>query len=404
MKLTICKIITDCVFCILFIASYIRAEQGMQDPSASLNRQTHIYTKEKLDSLMVRPKSLEGYRSNQSGPLSRLDSAGKEITEPTYTVEKIKVKSDDLLINGWLYLPLKGEPYPLVVLTNGGGDGSRAIKSLSDFLAPILAHCGIAAFVHDKRGTGESEGDYAKTTYEDYIRDAGACAIHLAKDPRIDTSLVGVMGGSEGGRVAVVAACRYPQIKFVISQAGTVVSPIEDRLNAQLNGLVDGGALPDSMVEVVKPLWIRSFEAWASGDPAKHEETDREIRVWRTKYNASWLPYMKREMDSIPGFMVVLPTWNSMGYDYMKELEHFTKPWLAIFGEIDRVVPTDASIRNILKYMELSENSHYYIAILPRCGHSPVDVETRRMVRFDYLTINWLNENILIKRPRSSHP
>jgi|GEM_PF-1408917 len=395
MKITICKILSDCLFCILFIASYIRAEQGIQENSALISGQTRIYTTEELEGLMKQPKALEGYRSNQSGPLSRLDSAGKEITEPTFTVEKMKIRSDSLLINGWLYLPLSGEPWPLVVLTNGGGDVVARIKSLSDFMAPVLAHCGIAAFVHDKRGTGESEGDYAKTTYEDYIRDAGACAIRLAKDPRIDTSFVGVMGGSEGGRVAIIAASRYPQIKFVISQAGTVVSAIDDRLNAQLNGMMDQQILPDSMVETVKPLWIISFEAWASGDPKKHEEADQEISLWRTRYNRLWLPFTKKEMDSIPDFRTVLPTWNSLGYDYLTEMEHFTKPWLAIFGEIDRVVPTDASVRNILKYMEKSGNQDYHIAILPRCGHSPVDVDTRRMVRFDYLTINWINEEVL---------
>jgi pimeloyl-ACP methyl ester carboxylesterase len=399
MRITICKIMLDCLICILFIASYIRAEEGLQNVSSKqLSIQTRIYTTEELDRLMTKPKALEGYRTNQLGPLSRMDSTGKEVTEPTYTVEKMKIRSDSVLIAGWLYLPLSGAPHPLVVLTNGGGDNSRAIKSLSDFIAPVLAHCGIAAFVHDKRGTGESGGEYAKTTYEDYIKDAGACASWLRKDPRIDTSFVGVMGASEGGRVAVVAACRYPEIKFVISQAGTVVSAIDDRLYAQLNGMVDQNNLPDTMVETVKPLWIKSFEAWASCDPKKHEEVDREIDLWRTKYNRSWLPFTKKEMDSIPGFRTILPTWNSLRYDYMSELEHFNKPWLAIFGEVDRVVPTDASVKNILEYMERSGNTNYHIAILARCGHSPVNIDTRRMVRFDNLTINWIEENILIKK------
>ena len=357
-----------------------------------------IYTPEHLEKMMTRPEKLEGYRSNQTGPLTRINDDGSETTDSTFTVEQIKVPSDGLLIHGWLYLPRGKEKVPLVVLTNGGGDGSRAIKSLSDWIAPILAHCGYAAFVHDKRGTGLSEGDFAMTTYNDYINDAGNCATFLANHSRIDPGKIGIMGGSEGGRVAVIAASRFPVISFVISQAGTVVTGIEDRLNAQLNGMKDGGILTDSLLKEVEPLWKRSFLAWASHDPAEHEKVNREIMEWRKKYDRNLLPFTKQEMDSIQDFRVVLPTWNSMSEDYLSELSHFTKKWLAIFGEADRVVPTDASVKNILHYMSLSGSKSYNIAIIPEMGHVPVNVKTKRMVRIDNLVVNWLNENVVSKK------
>ena len=357
-----------------------------------------IYTPEHLEKMMTRPEKLEGYRSNQTGPLTRINKDGSETTDSTFTVEQIKIPSDGLLIHGWLYLPRGKEKVPLVVLTNGGGDGSRAIKSLSDWIAPILAHCGYAAFVHDKRGTGLSEGYFASTTYNDYINDAGNCATFLVNHARIDPGKIGVMGGSEGGRVAVIAASRFPAISFVISQAGTVVTGVEDRLNAQLNGMKDGGILTDSLLKEVEPLWKKSFLAWASHDPAEHEKVNREIMEWRKKYDRNILPFTKQEMDSIPDFRTVLPTWNSMSEDYLTELSHFTKKWLAIFGEDDRVVPTDASVKNILHYMSLSGSKSYNIAIIPEMGHVPVNVKTKRMVRIDNLVVNWLNENVVSKK------
>jgi pimeloyl-ACP methyl ester carboxylesterase len=81
-----------------------------------------------------------------------------------------------------------------------------------------------------------------------------------------------------------------------------------------------------------------------------------------------------------------------MPNDYLTELEHFNKKWLAIFGEVDRVVPTNASIKNIEHYMSISGNKDYNIAVLPNCGHAPVDVDTKQMVDFHYLIINWLKE------------
>ncbi len=61
----------------------------------------------------------------------------------------------------------------------------------------------------------------------------------------------------------------------------------------------------------------------------------------------------------------------------------------------DRIVPTDESVRNINRYMEISGNKNCNIAIIPRMGHVPVDIETRRRIDFDHLIINWLNRNVL---------
>jgi len=262
-------------FAFLCLSVILPACTSAQEPGKNNSDVINIYSAEQLEKLMTKPGLLEGYRSNQTGPLTRIDPNGNETRDSTFTVENKKIPSDGLMINGWLYLPLGEGRFPLVVLTNGGGDDSRPVKSLSDWIAPILAHCGIAAFVHDKRGTGESEGDFIRTTYNDYITDAGNCAEWLSKHDRINSELVGVMGGSEGGRIAVMAASRYPAIKFVISQAGTVVSTVEDRLYAQLNGMKDQGIINESTYAEIRPLWEKSFLAWASNDPAEHEKVNK---------------------------------------------------------------------------------------------------------------------------------
>lgn len=371
--------------------SVITFEQKLQKENSG---RSGIISSNKLEKLLSQPKCLSGYRPNQTGPLTRIDQNGKETSDSTFSVEKMKISSNGFLINGWLYLPKKDGKFPLIVLTNGGGDDSRPIKSLSDWIAPILAHCGIAAFVHDKRGTGESEGDFKKTTYNDYINDAGNCARFLSCHEKINPDLIGVAGGSEGGRIAVLAASRFPEIKFAVSFAGTVVSMEDDRLYAQMGGYRSNGT-SDSLINAVTPLWKKSFAAWANGNPEEHRKVNREIFEWRKSYNKDILPFTKEEMDSIPEFISVLPTWYSMPYDYLTELEHFNKKLLAIFGEVDMVVPTQASISNILHYMKLSGNENYNIAVIPKCGHAPVDIETKRMIRIDNLIINWLNENVL---------
>jgi len=69
--------------------------------------------------------------------------------------------------------------------------------------------------------------------------------------------------------------------------------------------------------------------------------------------------------------------------------------WLAIFGELDIVVPVEASINNIIHYMHISGNKDVNIALIPDIGHTPVGIKTRRLVRLDNLSINWINNTIL---------
>ena len=373
----------------LFLALYLCS--CAQNLPEKAERETFVYTEEELEIMMTKPGCMGDYQPAQAGPLRKPDGKEGFTFDSTFTVEKISIRSEGFLLTGLLYLPLGDKKCPLVILTNGGGNIVRAIRSFSDFMAPILAHCGYAAFVHDKRGTGESEGDYVKTTYDDYVTDAGNCAVCISKHKRIDHNKIGVMGASEGGRVAVIAASRFPVFSFVISQAGTVVSAIDDRMNAQINGMIDNGTINDSIAELVKPVWRNSFEAWASNDPEEHAKVDKEIRQLRNTYSRSYIPFTKGEMDSIPAFGIILPTWNSLGADYMTEMEHFTKKWLAIFGAEDRVVPTDESVSNIDRFMKLSGNHNCNVAIIPGMGHVPVDTETKRRIDFDHLIINWLN-------------
>lgn len=380
---------------ILLIAIVFFSFQSCSQPVALKQDTSHILSSARLEELMKAPPCLESFTPNQTGPLHRAGTDENTPDDSTFRVEIIWVPSDGILIYGWLYLPLGDGKYPLVVLTNGGGDDSRPIKSLSDFIAPVFAHCGIAAFVHDKRGTGRSGGVFSETTYDDYAKDAGNCALFLSKHKNVDPGLVGVMGGSEGGRIAVLTASRYPSVRFVISFAGTVVSTQEDRLFAETGNWKDRG-ISDPVDSLIRPVWIHSIAAWAANDPAVHRAVDKEILEMRKKVNRSLLPVTSEEFVKMPELKASLPTWRSMPNDYLAELGHFRKKWLAIFGEADKVVPTAASVKNIIHYMSVSGNSDYTIAVIPRCGHAPVDTETHRRIRFENLIINWMNENNLM--------
>lgn len=358
-----------------------------KNKSNETKKDSHIATETRLKILLESPTCLNGYFPGQSGPLSKMDSNNILMIDSTFTVEKIRISSEGYSICGWLYIPKKQGKFSLVILANGGGG-----KSLSEWIAPIFAHCGIAAFVHDKRGTGESEGNFAETTYDNYVNDIGNIAKFLSGHIRINPDNIGVMGGSEGGRIAYLTASRFPIIKFAASYAGDIASTFDSRFYAQ-SGWLKSQNLGDSVLNEILPLWKQSFQAWVNDNPEDHKKVNKEIFEFRKRFDKGILPYTKEEMDSIPAFAGVLPTWKSMKNDYLSELKKFNKKWLTIFGAEDIVVPTDVCVTNITNYMNLSGNKDYEIVIIPKCGHAPVNSETGEMVRIDHIFINWFKEN-----------
>lgn len=338
--------------------------------------------------LAEKPTCLQGYRPVQSGPLIRIVEGEEPFPDTTFTVEPMRFESEGFRINGWLYLPDTEGPHPLIVLTNGGGNDVRSIRSFSDFMAPILSHCGIAAFVHDKRGTGDSEGVFRDTDYDDYIIDTGTAGTLLARDPRFDPARIGVMGGSEGGRIAVLAAARYPAFRFVVSYAGPTLPMLEDRLLAQFEHLRMVNATPEERA-LAEPVMREELEAWKSGDPEAHRQVDEKIRELRRTLRRSVLPVTRAEMLD-GSFDHLLPTWNSLHYDYVTEMESFRKPWLAMFGARDGVVPPEPNIREASRVTGLSGNPDVTIVVFPRSAHAPVDLETGRRVPFEGVILPWL--------------
>lgn len=114
-------------------------------------------------------------------------------------------------IAGTLAAPQGAQPAALALLLHGytgtrdeipvaGGAGMFART------ARAFAERGIASLRIDFRGSGESAGDWADTTFDGQARDAAAAAAALAAEPGFAGLPLGALGFSQGGLVALRAA------------------------------------------------------------------------------------------------------------------------------------------------------------------------------------------------------
>ena len=93
-------------------------------------------------------------------------------------------------------------------------------------MAERFARAGIAALIYDKRGVGQSTGDWQKAGFEDLATDALAGIHFLQTLPEINRDKIGIFGHSQGGMLAPLVAARTP-LAFVIGSAAGGIDPAQ---------------------------------------------------------------------------------------------------------------------------------------------------------------------------------
>lgn len=107
-----------------------------------------------------------------------------------------------------------GDPAPVVLLFHGftGVRDELPVATTDEGVfsrtARLLAEQGIASLRIDFRGSGESPGAFADTTFEGQVADGLAAIDWLEANPAVDGQRLAVIGWSQGGLVATAVAGR----------------------------------------------------------------------------------------------------------------------------------------------------------------------------------------------------
>jgi pimeloyl-ACP methyl ester carboxylesterase len=124
-----------------------------------------------------------------------------------------------------LVIPNTGKKPPVVITLNGFAEDryyfqipNTGGEYFYDRLSRILAEQGFATLRVDYRGSGESDGDYSFTTLSTQISDALAAVEYLTQNQQnvVNTHSIGMVGHSQGGLVASVAASRDERVDSVV--------------------------------------------------------------------------------------------------------------------------------------------------------------------------------------------
>lgn len=284
--------------------------------------------------------------------------------------EAVRFTSGKIELAGTLVRPEGSKPHPAVVLFHGSGPQRRDI-----FTARWFARQGIAALAYDKRGVGESSGDFRSVPFIELCDDGLAAIAYLKARKEVDAKRIGVWGLSQGGWLGPLAASRSSDIVFVIAVSGPGVSPGEQMIVYYANELRAKGVSERDVQEasaVRRAIW--TYMETGQG----YEKTKAELDGARTK---RWFSQAKAQQDDSFG---TLPTpadrnkpvgrsliWfgQEAVYDPVPALRALHVPALFLFGDKDQLIPVEKSVAVIRQVLAQNKRHDFTVRVFPGVDH-----------------------------------
>lgn len=335
-------------------------------------------------SLLVAGCSPEGARTDAAGgdarreePASHRGQAPDAQPVPgpgAYSSVDLTVERPSGVLAATLTWPSEGCPCPAAVLIPGVGahDRDYTLWGHARFrvLAEYLAGIGIATLRYDERGVGGSTADPAGRTSADYAGDVRALVEALGSRPDVvDAERIGLIGHSEGGTIASLAAAESDDVAFVVMLASPGLpgraynlqyeesmsramdlgeAAIAERRAFQARVLDALLETPDSANAAVR---LRSLYAESMPD-VPPEQLERGIR----RLTSPWFRF-------------------SLAHDPAGTLRNVKVPVLAVFGELDLQVPPAGNREALESALDVAAGVNR-VVVLPRLNHFLQTAET----------------------------
>lgn len=208
---------------------------------------------------------------------------------------------------GGLFLPKLNGKFPIAIFVHGYRSDKHGSKA--KILSGELPEKGIAIFVIDLSGRGESEGKFEDATVTQYIDDL-KCAIDVLID----------MGVAEAGKIAVIG-----------SSLGGLVSLQQTAKDERIKGLV-----------CISPT---SQAPWKE----KEEFAEQRVKEWKEKGYA--FTESKRFGKMRINFSFYEDLFNYRDYSVYESIKI---PVLVLHGTADKSVPIEHS-RELIKHIKNSK-------------------------------------------------
>lgn len=323
---------------------------------------------------------LVSFTKNERGEVAGLrwqESGSRPMTAEKvspYRQEEIAFRNGAVTLRGTLTMPAAKGPHPVVILVHGSGPQRRPGGHWTHF----FTRHGVGYFNFDKRGAGESGGDLNSASMDDLAGDVLAAVQALRANRNVDPRRVGLIGHSNGGWVAPLAASRSSDIAFLIVKSGSGL-PIHENILYELEMDMRGaGRFSADDIAAARALRKRLNESlltntgWESLMAAIERSKEEP---WFEYARVQWLPHVPPPLDSATNpFLSGLR--RQIDFDPAATWERVRCPVLVLLGELDANAPSAVSAALIERGLQKGANRDYTIRVLPKANHGLFESRT----------------------------
>ena len=270
--------------------------------------------------------------------------------------QDIRFTSNGNTIHGTIWYPRQASDKGIVLLCSSG----TADRSASRAEAIAFAQRGFTTFHYDKRGTGQSEGNWNAATMEELLSDDINAIQFFANKTELSLPDIGIKGSSQGGAKVPYLLTKLNKLDYGIVVSCPGSSLLESDLNYWKNRNKpvlgeDLNAAADLQGKVFK--YIAGI---IERERLEKEIASKRAAIW---FENVWIPKLDDvQIDS------------KLNYNPIPFFEQTQQPLFIIQGTADEIIPTD-SYNTIADALKNAENNHFDVRLLKGANHSMYEVE-----------------------------
>ena len=303
----------------------------------------------------------------------------KKIQEPEepypYLQEEVSFVNEKagITLRGTLTIPEGKGPFPAVILVSGSGpqDRNEELFGHKPFLvlSDHLTRRGIMVLRYDDRGTAESEGDHSAAITHDFADDALAAVAYLKSHAQ--AAKVGIIGHSEGGIIAPIAATQDKDIAFLVLLAGPGVRGKELIMQQEADIKRSMGVSEEEISEAAG-IGFRLYDLVLedSDIDTKRERLGKLIAEAFEKDPKFGSGASEEQLKAALEAQLFTP-WmqNLLRLDPGEYLQKVTIPVFAVNGSLDTQVSASINLKAISDALTKAGNKDFTTKEYPRLNH-----------------------------------
>lgn len=296
-----------------------------------------------------------------------------------YAEEEVVYKNekDNVQLAGTLTVPRGEGKHPAVILITGSGsqDRDETIAGHRPFLvlADYLTRKGIAVLRIDDRGVGGSDLGSLSATTENFVGDVLTGIEYLKSRKEINPKQIGLVGHSEGGIIAPLAAVSSRDVRFIVMLAGTGQTG-EDVILTQLALLQKAsGGQAETIAEAVDfQKSLLSIVTSEADNRLAEQKINEMLAKRKSKMNERELKeFVQVEANLKSQLPSLLSPWYRyfLSYNPRSTLKKVKIPVLALNGEADVQVSSKENLAFISDALKAGGNKDFTVKSFPKLNH-----------------------------------